>query len=128
MVDVVQNGSGTEIASISVVQQSEEYASEKPGRDTAICEGVPYMAPIPLEGIILRREAFHFNKSVIAGSDRIRDRSPPFIGSSTVGKYNQVPRTAVMIDLPEGYILAPRIDHDHKLVLHMHKRVPTEKT
>ena len=103
MVDVIKRGSDTEIATISVVQQSEEYASEKPRRNTGICESVRDIALINIRvvGIKLRRDAFHFSKFVITSSDRIGDCSPPFIGSSTVGKYDQVSRPAVMITLPE---------------------------
>ena len=129
MVDVVKNGSDTEIAGISIVQQSEEYASKKPRRNAAICDGLPDIALFRVEGIKLRRDAFHFSKSVITGSDRIGDCSPPFIGSSTVDKYDHMSPPGVMINLPEGYILASkRIDHDHILVLHRHKRVPAQKT
>ena len=83
-----------------------------------------------VEGIKLRREAFHFNKFFITGSDRIGDCSPPFIGSSTVDKYDHISPTDVMINLPEGYVLASRrkVDHDHLLALHRHKRVPAQKT
>ena len=90
MVNVVQNGSDTEIASISVIQQSEEYTSEKSLRNSVVCECAADMGLIDIgfEGINLRRDAFHFSKFTITTSDRIGDGSPPFVGSSTVDKYN----------------------------------------
>ena len=130
MVNVIQNGSDTEIAKFSVIQQSEEYTSEKSLRNTVICDCEVDMGLIDIgvEGIKLRRDAFHFSKFVITSSDRIGDGSPPFVGSSTVDKYDQVSPPAVMINLPAGYILAPRIEHDHIHVLHMHKRALTKTT
>ena len=108
MVHVVNNGSDTENASISVVQQSEGHAVEKLRRNAIICEGQSDIAGVDIRvvDIELRRDAFHSIEPVVTSSDRIGDRPPPFIRSSTVNKYNQVSPSPVSSTLPDGYILA----------------------
>ena len=108
MVDVVNNGRDTKNESISVVQKSEEHAIEKLRRNASVCEGQSDIASgdIRVVDIELRRDAFHSLKPVITSSDRIGDCPPPFIGSSTVDKYNQVSPSPVSSTLPDGYILA----------------------
>ena len=92
MVDVVKDGSDTENASITVVQQSEEHAVEKLRRNAIICEGQSDIASVDIRvvDIELRRDALHSIKPFITSSDRVGDCPPPFIGSSTVDKYDQV--------------------------------------
>ena len=101
MVDVVKNGSDTENASISVIQKSEEHAVEKLRRNTIVSEGQSDIASVDI-GVVdveLRRDAFHSIKPVITSIDRIGDCPPPFIGSRTVDKYNQVSPSPVSSSL-----------------------------
>ena len=104
MVCVVKNGGDTEIAIFSDIQQSEEHASEKRRCNTAIGEGFRDIGVVDIrvEGIELRRDAFRTFKPFITSSDGIGDCSPPFIGSSTVGKYNYVSPPIIVISLQEG--------------------------
>ena len=60
---------------------------------------------IRVEGTELRWDAFCCFNPSITSSDRIGDCSPPFIGSSTVGKHNQESPQAFVINLLEVFPL-----------------------
>ena len=92
MVGVIESGSRIDYSTVLVIEQGEENASEKLFGAAIISNGLRNIPAVDVwvVDVELERDTLHFSESVIPRSDRVDDCSPPFVGSGTIGKDDQI--------------------------------------
>ena len=90
MVGVIKTGNRLHYSTIPVINQGEENASEKLFGAAIISNGLRNIPDVWVVDVELVRDTLDFTEFGISGSDRGGDCSPPFVGSGTIGKDDQI--------------------------------------
>ena len=92
MVGVIKSGNRIHYSTVPVMNQGEENASEKLFGAAIISNGLRNIPVVDVwvVDVELVRDTLDFTESSISSGDRGGDRSPPFVGSGTIGEDDHV--------------------------------------